>query len=162
MAKKAGRPTGTGIKDGKHLDRIADALTRSPSKSVNSIIMQLDSNEDPENLRRRLHRKWKAQGAERLEAARQRHEERNRPVARTRRKGGSLLDGLTQMSRPLRNSDYLGLASGMEETASARMLRQLQDIPAVKLANEMERLRRITDPFYDLRKSGMFRGIVDD
>lgn len=76
MAKKAGRPTGTGIKDGKHLDRIADALTRDPSKSVNSIIMQLDSKEEPENLRRRLHRKWKAQGADRLAEARQRHEER--------------------------------------------------------------------------------------
>lgn len=165
MAKKAGRPTGSGIKDGKHLDAMADALTRDPSKTVNSVIMALDSKEDPENLRRRLHRKWERQGSERLAAARERHEERNSTVRRRVNRlsgGGSVLDGLTQMAHPLRNSVFFGLASGMKEPASARMLRQLNDNPAVKLANEMERIQRLTDPFYDMRKSGAFRGVLDD
>ena len=43
MTRKAGRPTGSGIKDGKYLDQIAVALIRDPDRKVNNIIMALDS-----------------------------------------------------------------------------------------------------------------------
>lgn len=84
MTRKAGRPKGSGLKDGQYLDRIADALTRDPTKSANAAIMDVARKSLPEHthdaFRRRLHRKWQTQGVQRLEAARQRQEERNRPV----------------------------------------------------------------------------------
>lgn len=88
MAKR-GRPTGSGYKDGKYLDRIADALTRDPSKKPNAAIMAIARKEiDPtghDAFRRRLHRKWRVQGAERLDEAYERERERRpRSIDRVR------------------------------------------------------------------------------
>lgn len=77
---KAGRPKGSGYKDGKYLDLIADALTRDPDMTPNEAIMKIafkQSNEtSPEAFRRRMHRKWRAQESERLAEAQERRREK--------------------------------------------------------------------------------------
>lgn len=170
MTKKAGRPTGTGIKDGHYLDQIADALIRDPDRKVNNIIMALDSTEDPENLRRRLHRKWKAQGPERLPEARERHEERNRKA--TRKPAGPALRGVmdnlasyqtaTQALQNALDNPTVRALRSLEDSPTMRAMRALQDHPATKMMQDMERMQRLADPFNDLRRSGVLRGILDD
>lgn len=180
MTRKAGRPTGSGIKDGKYLDQIAVALIRDPDRKVNNIIMALDSEEDPENLRRRLHRKWGKQKTKRLEEARERHEERNRPTKRVIHRSGHL---------PAQSA-IEGLSAALGQSAiSANMIDHLKEGPALKSAidrlsavlghsaveasmidrlnggsaveSTMAGVRASINPFAELRTSGVF-GLVSD
>lgn len=84
MARKPGRPKGSGLQDGPHLDQVADLLVTKQAKTPNAAIMEVHRRERlsehvRESFRRRMSRKWSKQGPERLEAAKGRLAER-RPV----------------------------------------------------------------------------------
>lgn len=105
MAKR-GRPKGSTYPDGPYLDRIADALTRTPTKSPNSIIMKMAGDQGitdynaQEAFRRRLHDKWSKQKVERMAEARER--QRERIYATFRQTSKSLAESAARMADAMR------------------------------------------------------------
>lgn len=77
-----GRPKGTGIKDDRHLDAIANLIVRQPGLKKTPAISQIVQMALPEcrwsAAERRLLRKWNKSAEERLEAAQERYEEEKR------------------------------------------------------------------------------------
>lgn len=77
-----GRPKGSGIKDDRHLDAVADLLVRQPALKKTPAISRIVQNAFPdhkwESAERRFLRKWNKSAEERLEAARERYVEERR------------------------------------------------------------------------------------
>jgi hypothetical protein len=77
-----GRPKGSGIEDGHHLDAVADLLVRHPGLKKTPAISQIVQKAFPQHqwiaAERRLQRKWNPSAGERLEAARERYAEERR------------------------------------------------------------------------------------
>ena len=182
MAKKVGRPKGSGTPDGPILDRVADMLIAKQAKTPNAAIMTIyrkDGMSEPsENYRRRVSRKWKAQGPERLEAARQRCNERHRGPERPariidrRHMGDALraarpIDGIfADLQRPQENlRNALGpmsdlqhqikesiypLTTALKEMQSSGVFKVIQDIQNSGIGVQMKALQD-RDIFAQLR-----------
>jgi len=133
MAKR-GRPKGSTYPDGPYLDRIADALTRTPEKSANSVIMAIAGElgisdyRQQEAFRRRLHEKWSVQKEDRMTEARERHAERNRPPQRVVKRNLS-----TDVLRTIEESPAVKVARMYEDLPHFRLQKLYDDLPHVRL-----------------------------
>lgn len=157
MAKR-GRPKGSTYPDGPYLDRIADALTRTPKKSTNSVIMaiagelEISDYRQQEAFRRRLHDKWSAQKEDRMAEARERHVERNRPPQRVVKRNLSTLDVL----RTIEESPSMKLARMYEDLPHVRLQKLYDDLPHVRLQRMYDdlphvRIQKMLDDMPEMR-----------
>ncbi|SEQ30253.1 hypothetical protein [Thalassovita taeanensis] len=139
MAKR-GRPKGSTYPDGPYLDRIAEALTRTPEKSANSVIMAIAGElgisdyRQQEAFRRRLHEKWSVQKEDRMAEARERHAERNRPPQRVVKRNLSTLDVL----RTIEESPTMKLAKMYEDMPHVRLQKLYDDLPHVRIQKMLD------------------------
>lgn len=156
---KIGRPMGSGLKDGDALDLIADALIRKRAKSVNGAIIMAarklgQAPENHETYRRRLHRKWKRQGSERLASARDRFDEIT-VSARVRRQIGLSPDLVHQIGETQRRMVRMGesLRKSVERiNAPVNQMRQSQN-KIVEVGRAMaDHINRIHAPLIDFHR----------
>ncbi len=139
-----GRPKGTGKKDDRHLDAVADLLVRKSELKKTPAISQIVQKAFPQHqweaAERRLLRKWNKTAEERLEAASERYaeERRERRVARTL-SSGSLF--------PNKTGVFADLAAGL---AMSKQMQDIIDPPALRFLREqekeMQRFRDMIDP----------------
>lgn len=170
MAKR-GRPKGSTYPDGPYLDRIADALTRNPEKSANSVIMAIAGElgisdyRQQEAFRRRLHDKWSVQKEDRMAEARERHAERNRPARRVVDRRSAMEGQRNSIGEALRaakafqESPALRALQDFERSGVGAALRQIESSGIGKVMRDLER-SSIGQVMRDMERSNL-RTVMD-
>ncbi|MEQ8813502.1 hypothetical protein [Thalassobaculum sp.] len=117
---RRGRPQGSGLDDRQTLEKIADFLVRHPASIPTPAMRRVGVTD--ESAIRRLQRKWKADGAGYLKAARTRQAESRRPVVGGYGTGGGSAAVLSRLiaGLPPYSSDLKRLAA--EITGESRAL----------------------------------------
>ncbi len=162
-----GRPKGSGIKDDRYLDAIADLMVRQPNlkktPAVSQVVQKAFDQHHWSAAERRLLRKWNNSAEERLEAAQERYAEERRerrgapPIGisgliseLTKTYGGvAETNSLNLLAREMQerlNPPYL---QGLREHAIAmQQLRDSLDIPFLReLREQNEMIRKALNGF---------------
>lgn len=142
-----GRPKGTGIKDDRHLDAVANLMVRQSALKKTPAISQIVQKVFPEHqwsaAERRLLRKWNKSAAERLEAAQERYEEEKRERRAIRSVPASdLLSQLTSANSYVAEMARINaFTSEMQEILNPPFMQKLREQEAM-----MQQMRDMIDP----------------
>lgn len=142
-----GRPKGTGIKDDRHLDAVANLIVRQPGLKKTPAISQIVQKTFPEHqwnaAERRLLRKWDRSAEERIEAAQKRYEEEKRERRAVRSFSASdLLSQLTGVnSYAAEMARMNSFAREMQEMLNPSLMQELRE-----QASMMQQIRDMVDP----------------
>jgi len=145
-----GRPKGTGIKDERHLDAVANLIVRQPDLKKTPAISKIVQKAFPEHqwsaAERRLLRKWNKSAEERLEAAQERYEEEIRE--RRAMRSATANDLLSQITGA---TSFAGdLHEFREQALKMQQMRDMIDPPMLREMREqasmMQQMRDMIDP----------------